>query len=80
MEGSHLRFTRPVAHRVFVPDPRSTTVETFSIPALDCPDELALIERALSKESGVGRLAPNYVQRTLRVEFDTQICTSEQIG
>ncbi len=44
--------------------------KTFHIPALDCPDELALIERSLRRARGVEALSPDYMARNLRVEFD----------
>ncbi|HEY2826654.1 MAG TPA: cation transporter, partial [Pirellulales bacterium] len=43
---------------------------TFNIPALDCPDELALIERRLRGVPGIARFAPDYLSRQLHVEFD----------
>lgn len=43
---------------------------TFNIPALDCPDEFALIQRGLRGAPGVANLAPDYFSRQLRVEFD----------
>jgi Zn2+/Cd2+-exporting ATPase len=43
---------------------------TFNIPALDCPDEFALIQRGLRGAPGVANLAPDYFARQLRVEFD----------
>ncbi|MBX3415242.1 MAG: cation-translocating P-type ATPase [Pirellulales bacterium] len=48
----------------------SSTRETISIPALDCPEEMALIERGLRRLEGLGELEPDYLRRTLRVEFD----------
>ena len=56
---------------------RSTT--TLRVPALDCPEELGLIERGLQRVAGVGPLAPNYMQRTLRVEFDPARVSADQI-
>jgi Cd2+/Zn2+-exporting ATPase len=53
--------------------------ETFRIPALDCSEELGLIEKALAPLPGVGTLQPNYLARTLRVEFD-QRATAAQIA
>lgn len=44
--------------------------KTFHIPALDCPDELALIERSLRGARGIERLSPDYLARSLRVVFD----------
>ncbi|HEY2761636.1 MAG TPA: heavy metal translocating P-type ATPase, partial [Pirellulales bacterium] len=43
---------------------------TFNIPALDCPDELALIERRLRGVPGIARFVPDYLSRQLHVEFD----------
>lgn len=42
----------------------------FHIPALDCPDELALVQRSLRNTPGVFQLLPDYLGRKLRVEFD----------
>ena len=42
----------------------------FHIPALDCPDELLLIERSLRRTQGIAEVAPDYLARNLRVEFD----------
>ncbi len=43
---------------------------TLHVPALDCPDELALIERGLRSVPGIARCAPDYLSRNLLVEFD----------
>lgn len=40
------------------------------LPALDCPRELALVERALDGAPGVLDIRPDYLGRRLRVEFD----------
>ena len=45
-------------------------VATFHIPALDCPEELALIERSLRGTAGLVAVSPDYLSRSLRVEFD----------
>ena len=54
--------------------------ETFFIAALDCPDELALIETGLASVAGISGLAPNYLQRSLRVEFDPQRTSAAAIA
>lgn len=43
---------------------------TFRIPALDCPDELAVLESGLRRVGGVQNLYPNYLTRSLQVEYD----------
>jgi Zn2+/Cd2+-exporting ATPase len=43
---------------------------TVHIPALDCPDELALIQRGLRGVPGIAGCAPDYLARNLHVEFD----------
>lgn len=48
--------------------PRAT--HTFVIPALDCPEEYALIDKGLGQLPGVQGTAPDYLGRALRVEFD----------
>src|SRR5262245_1567797 len=40
------------------------------IPALDCPDELALVQRSLRRVRGINELAPDYLARNLRVLHD----------
>ena len=58
----------------------TTTTETFRIPGLDCPDELALIQKGLRNRGGIGSLLPNYVDRTLRVEFDAEQLDAAQVA
>ena len=48
---------------------RPTISETFRIPALDCPDEAALVRGALARVPGIVSTSPDYLERTLRVEF-----------
>jgi Zn2+/Cd2+-exporting ATPase len=48
----------------------TTTSATFFVPALDCPEELALIEKGLRRSEGVVDLSPDYLNRRLVVEFD----------
>src|SRR4051794_22116695 len=43
---------------------------TFHIPALDCPEELMLIERRLGGVRGIRRIVPDYLSRDLRIEYD----------
>lgn len=40
------------------------------IPALDCPEELALIQKGLSGCRGIESLSPNFLHRSLTVTFD----------
>ncbi|HEV3341549.1 MAG TPA: heavy-metal-associated domain-containing protein, partial [Pirellulales bacterium] len=47
----------------------ATTSSTFYVPALDCPEELALIEKGLRRLEGVVDLAPDYLNRRLAVEY-----------
>ena len=44
-----------------------TVHELFHVPALDCPEELAQIERGLRRLEGVGAVSADYVGRVLRV-------------
>ncbi len=53
---------------------------TVYISALDCPDETAIIEKALRRLPGVVSLAPDYVGRTLEVEFVPQHIDLQQIA
>ena len=48
----------------------ANTTATFQIPALDCAEELALIEKGLRPLEGIGELSPDYLNRRLRVAFD----------
>jgi Cd2+/Zn2+-exporting ATPase len=43
---------------------------TFQIAALDCAEELLLIEKGLGSVRGVAKLTPDYLNRRLHVEFD----------
>ena len=56
-----------------IPNPtlcdNATTTETFGIPALSCPDEMVVLEKALGRLPGVASLMPDYLNRALRVEF-----------
>ncbi len=52
---------------------------TFHVPALDCPDELALIERGLRHVKGIDQISPDYLGRNLRVEFDPNHTTATTI-
>ena len=49
------------------------------IPAMDCPHEFALIEPALRKLAGVRDVVPNYVERSVRVEFDAELLETSTI-
>lgn len=46
------------------------TTHTFFIPALDCPEEYALIDKGLAQLPGVQGTSPDYLGRALRVQFD----------
>jgi Cd2+/Zn2+-exporting ATPase len=52
---------------------------TYHVPSLDCPDELALVQRSFRKTRGIGELAPDYLARNLRVEYDPEQTDSAQI-
>ncbi len=56
---------------------RSSASATLHVPALDCPDELTLIERGLRRVPGIVDLYPDYLQRRLRVEFDERLEASQ---
>ncbi|MFO0898514.1 MAG: cation-translocating P-type ATPase [Pirellulales bacterium] len=56
-----------------------TVHELYHVPGLDCPEELALIERGLRRLSGVGTVSADYVGRTLRVEFDPALVESAAV-
>jgi Cd2+/Zn2+-exporting ATPase len=51
--------------------PGTTTSASFHVPALDCPEELSLIERGLRRLEGVVELSPDYLNRRLIVEYDS---------
>ncbi|HVX12654.1 MAG TPA: cation-translocating P-type ATPase [Pirellulales bacterium] len=51
----------------------TTTTTTLHVPALDCPEELSLIEKALRRMRGIADLAPDYLQRRLVIEHDSQL-------
>jgi hypothetical protein len=40
---------------------------------MDCPEELILIEKGLRRVNGTGPLAPDYLSRRLRVEFNPRM-------
>ncbi len=50
----------------------TSRIETFRVPALDCPEELALIAKGLDRVRGVGELYPDYLNRSVKVAFDPQ--------
>ncbi len=50
--------------------PLQPTSAIFEIPALDCPEELSVIRKGLSRVEGVGEFYPDYLNRRLRIEFD----------
>jgi Cd2+/Zn2+-exporting ATPase len=55
-------------------------IATFHVAALDCPEELALIQKGLRSLDGVGPLHADYIKRRLRVEFDDQRVAVEHIA
>jgi Zn2+/Cd2+-exporting ATPase len=52
----------------------------FYIPALDCPEELSLIERSFHRTPGVHSVEPDYLARELRVQFDPAQTNSAAIA
>lgn len=48
----------------------TTASATLYVPALDCPEELSLIEKGLRRLPGIVDLAPDYLNRRLIVEHD----------
>jgi Cd2+/Zn2+-exporting ATPase len=54
-------------------EPSTTTTTRLRVPALDCPEELSLIEKGLRRFRGVVDLAPDYLNRRLVVEHDAQL-------
>src|SRR3954466_1131625 len=53
---------------------------TFHIPALDCPEELTLIERSFKRQPGIRNVSPDYLARDLRVDFDPDQIDSTAIA
>jgi len=62
-----------------LPDP---TVDhaTFDVPELCCSEEFTLVEKGLARLTGVETTRPDYVQRTLRVEFRPEQTTPQAIA
>lgn len=52
---------------------KATTSTTLQIPALDCPDELSLIEKGLRPLEGIVNLSPDYLNRRLIVEHESRL-------
>jgi Cd2+/Zn2+-exporting ATPase len=50
-------------------DPSQNATATFRIPELCCSEEMALVEKGLGRLSGVTATCPDYVNRTLQVDF-----------
>jgi len=61
-------------------DPELLAKEAFSIPAMDCPEELGLIEKGLSHHPGIVALVPIYLERRLQVAFDPQATNPQTIA
>jgi Cd2+/Zn2+-exporting ATPase len=53
---------------------------TFHIPALDCPEELTLIERSFKRQPGIRNVSPDYLARALRIDFDPEQINSAAIA
>jgi len=56
-----------------------SVVTSFRIPSLDCGEELALIRTGLASLDGIVSLAPNYLSRSLSVEYLADRITPAQI-
>jgi len=56
-----------------------TSSTTFRIPEMDCAEELRLIERGLSTDEGVGELRPDFLNRSLQVDFDDRRTSEAEI-
>jgi Cd2+/Zn2+-exporting ATPase len=52
---------------------------TLYVPEMDCPQELSLIQQGLGPLSGIKRLQPDYLDRSLRVLYDPQQVDPERI-
>ncbi|MEX0641832.1 MAG: cation-translocating P-type ATPase [Pirellulales bacterium] len=52
---------------------------TFHIPALDCPEETALLRRGLRGVAGVVEIRANYAARTLHVQIDPARVDAAQV-
>jgi cation transport ATPase len=65
---------------VLRPATEHLVAETFSIPAMDCPEELGLIEKGLAGHAGIVTLEPTYLERRLRVSFDPHETAATQIA
>ena len=61
-------------------EPESSATESFHVPALDCPEELVLIERKLKDRPGLLGIRPDYLRRTLHVDFEPQRLEPEAIA
>ncbi|HLA85534.1 MAG TPA: HAD-IC family P-type ATPase, partial [Thermoguttaceae bacterium] len=57
-----------------------TEYATFDVPELCCSEEMTLLEKGLSRVSGVEATWPDYVHRTLRVEFRPEQTTPTTIA
>ncbi|MCE9555878.1 MAG: cation-translocating P-type ATPase [Planctomycetes bacterium] len=55
-------------------------METFAIPAMDCPEELGLIEKGLKHHAGILSFEPIYLERRLQISFDPRETTPPRIA
>ena len=53
--------------------------ERFHIEGMDCHEEFTLIRNRLCQSDGIGAIHPNYLRRTLSIEYDKSRITVEQI-
>ncbi len=66
--------------RFALPDPREAQTANFRVTGLDCPDELALVARSLTGLKGIAAYEPNYIQQTLRAQYDPGLITPVEIA
>ena len=53
--------------------------ERLHIEGMDCSEEFTLIRNRLRQSDGIGFIHPNYLRRTLSIEYDNSWITVEQI-
>ncbi len=68
----------PKESRVLNADVKANSQTTLRVAGMDCPDEIAAIERALKPLAGVGEVKVNLMAGTATIVHDTQL-TPEQL-
>ena len=53
--------------------------ERLHIEGMDCSEEFTLIRNSLRQSDGIGSIHPNYLRRTLSIEYDNSRITVAQI-